>query len=81
MVEHYLLEIGVVGSNPIATQNSKGSSFKTQGSKVQKNQGCKRQGSKDVTQGVVASERPWESYVSSFTNPDFQGFLFGRVLV
>lgn len=53
----------------------------TKGSKAQSSQGSKWEGSKDVTLGVVASECPAESYVSSFLNLNFAGFLFGRVLL
>jgi len=51
----------------------------TKGSKAQSEQGSMGQGSKGVTLGVVASECPAVSYVSSFLNLSFAGFLFGRV--
>jgi len=55
----------------------KGSSLKTKVSKVQSCQGSKRQVSRDVAQGVVASECPLTSYVSAFFNWNFGGFLSG----
>jgi hypothetical protein len=67
MVEHRLMKSVVTGSNPVPTRNNKGSRLKATGSKSQIEQGSMGQGSKDVAQGVIASERPLESYVSVFS--------------
>lgn len=52
---------------------TKGSRLKTHGSKSQYAQGRKIQGCKDVTQGVIASERPAASYVSVLSHLELCG--------
>lgn len=73
IAEHRPIKPKVAGANPALSnpgftpvQKAKGSSLKTKGSKVQCEQGCKRQVSKDVAQSVIGCERPDISYVSSF---------------
>lgn len=62
----------------LSAPNSKGLRLTIQGSKADVWQGSKRQEGKDVTLSVMAGERPAASYVSSFLNWNFAGFLSGR---
>lgn len=67
IAEHRPIKPKVADANPaLSKQKAKGSSLKTIGSKVQCEQGCKRQVGKGVAQSVIGCERPDISYVSSF---------------
>jgi hypothetical protein len=79
MVGHLIMDQVVLGSTPSATNQSKGSRLTSNGSKDNVWQGSKRQVRKDVTRGIIARECPAESYVSSFLNRNFAGFLSGRI--
>ena len=62
-----------------ANQQPKGSSLKTKVNKDQKQQGRKRQVSKDEAQAIMGCECPDKSCVSLFVIWNSSGFLNGRV--